>query len=857
MLRLHTFGGLFVENDGVRVGGSVAQRKRLALLSILAVERRSGITRDKLAAILWPELDVARSRNALYQAVAGIRRDLGSDVVIGGPTGELRLNCDLMTSDFAGFNDSLAGGDQEAAIDAYAGPFLDGIFVREAAEFERWVEEVRSACARRYREALRELATRATAAGDHASATRSLRRLADSDPLSAAVALQLMQALMASGEREAAIRHGRIYTDLVRAEFDGEPDARLAAYLGELSRQGALKAERLSTPLDAASGTDVSAAPLNPVDPTSIPAERWSYSPRRMSRQVIVASAVVVAFLGIVAIARQWRTPDSPLAGLDPHRVVVADFENRTGDSTFDLLGAALADWVTQGVMQTGVARVIDPASRFAVRQRTPEMMALTGKERAVAMARAAAAGTVISGAIYRQGIALTIKAQITDLVNDRVLASLEPVSATTSDALQNADVLRDRIAGALASAFDTRISSITLPSSRPPTWAAYQEFVLGLEMFQRDGDLSIPHFVRAAQLDTSFSLPLIWATFAHMNAGRQKQSDSVIALLALRRPPAGSLEELQLQYFQAGSEEEEFMLAERGASRSPGSTWSNNFAVALHDRNRMHEAIRHFEEIDPEHGWARTWKVYWLYYTRALHAAEMYQKELLAARRMLAMEPDSWPMRGVEIRALLALGMGDEARRRREDFLLLVRDARCLLASDVLQQVSLELRAHGDRMGADSLVKIWIRACQHETESPFPEETADERIGNRVSLGFALYRDAQFTAAERVLEGLRFDSVVDPDTRVWATELRGRLAARRGDRQAAERAMRALPVAFSEGGASIGYAAIAALLGERDRAVRRLAEASSNLFYAYLHRDPDFDSLRSYPPFVAIATPK
>jgi len=35
------------------------------------------------------------------------------------------------------------------------------------------------------------------------------------------------------------------------------------------------------------------------------------------------------------------------------------------------------------------------------------------------------------------------------------------------------------------------------------------------------------------------------------------------------------------------------------------------------------------------------------------------------------------------------------------------------------------------------------------------------------------------------------------------------------------------------------------------------ITERSDRLPYARLHRDPDFNSLRGYPPFVALITPK
>jgi len=202
VLRLHAFGGLHLTQDGVRVVGAAAQRKRLAVLVVLAAHRRTGISREKIAALFWPESGRPRSRNALYQAVAAIRRDLGNDVIFAGSAGDLTLNVERVASDVADFRDAMAARDPETAVTAYDGPFLDGVFLRDSDEFERWADEMRRACTTDYCGALRHLAKRDAAAGDHAAATRWLRRLAATDAMSASVALQLMGSLDASGERE-------------------------------------------------------------------------------------------------------------------------------------------------------------------------------------------------------------------------------------------------------------------------------------------------------------------------------------------------------------------------------------------------------------------------------------------------------------------------------------------------------------------------------------------------------------------------------------------------------------------------------------------------------------------------------
>src|SRR5262245_7021734 len=57
VLRLRTFGGLTLARGSEDLTGAVTQRRRLALLALLAASGPAGMSRDKLLAYLWPESD--------------------------------------------------------------------------------------------------------------------------------------------------------------------------------------------------------------------------------------------------------------------------------------------------------------------------------------------------------------------------------------------------------------------------------------------------------------------------------------------------------------------------------------------------------------------------------------------------------------------------------------------------------------------------------------------------------------------------------------------------------------------------------------------------------------------------------
>src|SRR5918995_2082075 len=102
MFRLITFGGLLLQRDGTLHLGPAAQRRRLAILAVIAAARGRGVSRERLVSLLWPESSPEAGRHSLYQAIHAIRRALGSDEVLLGSIA-LQLNSNLITSDINEF----------------------------------------------------------------------------------------------------------------------------------------------------------------------------------------------------------------------------------------------------------------------------------------------------------------------------------------------------------------------------------------------------------------------------------------------------------------------------------------------------------------------------------------------------------------------------------------------------------------------------------------------------------------------------------------------------------------------------------------------------------------------------------
>ncbi len=312
MLHLKLLGSLSLGSDSGQVPAAAQQKRRLALLALLAIAGDRGISRDRLQAFLWPESSAEKSRHALDQLIYAVRRALGVDPVLAEGR-DLRLDRTFITSDLSDFAGAIAAGRWAEALTVYGGPLLEGFHISESRELESWVDSERMRLEQEYQSALETLAKSASASNDPATAVQWWKKLSASDPLSSRIALEVIQALADAGERPAAIQHARTYQQLVRAELEIEPDPRIAALAAHISRinsEHPAPVSGSSSPLHMTSGVETDS-------PASIGDLRDSSAPiqtrRRFSRWGLVAAVMILAVAFGTVIALQ-RAPASPVA---------------------------------------------------------------------------------------------------------------------------------------------------------------------------------------------------------------------------------------------------------------------------------------------------------------------------------------------------------------------------------------------------------------------------------------------------------------------------------------------------------------------------------------------------------------
>ena len=540
MLRLRTLGTVLLEREDGPVAGPAAQRRRLAMLALLAIAGDLGTSRDRLIAYLWPERD-ERARHLLNQTLYALRRELGADDLFLG-TDPLRLNPDAISSDVAEFTRALEAGELERAVELHAGPFLDGFHLGGSEEFERWQESTRAVLATQVNDALHTLADRAEQGGDAHEAVRWWRRLATLDPLDAKSAVGLMRALARAGNRAAALQHAKIYEALVKTELDAVPDGRVTALATELLRtqehavpvqaRVAVKADRNATETvkstasvpDPSPGSTVDglrrstplrlpmdASPATPATSAARTAPRSRDSawrdmiaiPRSWVRRVAFGLALlaVLTTAGVAALRAARNAAADPLPG--SAGVVVFPFSVHA-DSAHAYLGRGLVDLLSTAL--EGVDRMHAVGSREAMKQVPAGSETALDAARGRTLARDVGADLFVLGDVTVARGRLRIDAALYDArASTPQSVSRATVEGSAASVFALADSLAARLGADRGAEPDARIARLAATTT---TLEAFKEYLEGQRRFREGNSPGAEEaFRRAVTLDSSFAL--------------------------------------------------------------------------------------------------------------------------------------------------------------------------------------------------------------------------------------------------------------------------------------------------------------------------------------------------------------
>jgi DNA-binding SARP family transcriptional activator len=227
-MRVRTLGSALVEfGDAALTAADWGYAKPRELMFLLVSS--PPMTKDQIAAALWPDLSRQQLGNALHTALRELRRALGDPGWVVYANGHYRFDrsrpheCDVTE-----FEDALLAARRarpaeaalphlQRAIGAYGGDFLDGMSAGEWALVRR--DELRRA----FESALLAAGRMQTAAGRHQAAAALFRRAVAHEPLNETAHRELMSCWARLGETARAVRHYEELTELLREQVGVPP----------------------------------------------------------------------------------------------------------------------------------------------------------------------------------------------------------------------------------------------------------------------------------------------------------------------------------------------------------------------------------------------------------------------------------------------------------------------------------------------------------------------------------------------------------------------------------------------------------------------------------------------------------
>ena len=534
--RLLTLGRLALLTPAGEEDDSLGkQRRRLALLAVLALRRRP-LPRDALVEMFWGDQDEARARHSLDNALSHLRRVLGGEV-IAKRQADISLAMDAPLSvDAVELAEAVAAHEYGRAVALYGGTFLHGVHIEGSPRFDHWVDGERQRLEALFLEACQQECLALARARRWPECGALAARWLEVAPLSTDAALYRLNALKAPGTREADLaalaEYERIQARLER-EYELAPDKAVTALARDISARleasGEASAEP-SAPAAVAAAPDETATAGAPVvthavpsgedGAVPVPAGAGSGGRGSIRRSGLAAAApYLLAGLGVVtalaltitASRRADRAPDRSLVAagvLGPReRLLVADFENHTADSS---LGVVLTHALRVDLAQSRAIRVVSPSTVRDVlgRMKRP---ATTPLNDSVAREIAVREGikAVVAGDVAMVGSRYVLSAELLAAETGEVLAAGRETADDSTQLVPTVDRLsqriRERIGESLASIRATpplkRVTTSSLEALRKHSLAIRAYYVEG------DEPKAIALWEAAVALDSTFAL--------------------------------------------------------------------------------------------------------------------------------------------------------------------------------------------------------------------------------------------------------------------------------------------------------------------------------------------------------------
>ena len=496
MQTLRMLGGIeLASDDGREVDALLRQPKSVALLAHLAYPRPgTWHRRDVLLATFWGELSQSSARGALRSALSLLRRHLADGTIRTRGDDDVCVDPALFRTDVGDLLDAVDAGDHERAVERYRGDLLPALYIADAPEFERWLEDERARLRTLAARAAGSLADSAERAGASDRSLRAAARGCELAPDDESAMRRWIAMLARTGDRTQALAVYERFRGRVAAEFGAVPSPETLALVEDIRRPASPEnvAQRIvvpqERPMDAAIAPEIAPAPPSPrTDPPT----------RRRSRPLVLALALLVPVIAIGAFGLARRSARAQLARRtataigDRRQLLLLPIEVGAGDSAA-YVGAGVAYGVTRRLERLGSLTVRRGATGASAAPRVPDPAAKFGRT------------VLLRVALTPAGDSLEARASLIDSASGHE----REVFARRLPNTELAEVESEVAAATAGAIYRVGMPFAVRHDARPIDPEAYRLTILGYHQLiaLNDHAAALRSFVRATELDPLYA---------------------------------------------------------------------------------------------------------------------------------------------------------------------------------------------------------------------------------------------------------------------------------------------------------------------------------------------------------------
>jgi eukaryotic-like serine/threonine-protein kinase len=242
----------------------------------------------------------------------------------------------------------------------------------------------------------------------------------------------------------------------------------------------------------------------------------------------LTVGAAVVAMAGIYGAYRLQNRPAVPVT---PMTVIIADFNNHTGDPVF------------RGTLESTLKLALEGASFISAYDRSrmrdlglPVISGTFDESKAQEIAATQGLNVVVSGSLDRRGADYQISLRAIQTVTGKILANTDETASGKQQVLFAVSKLGIAVRRALGDSTSESAQRLSMETLSAASLEAVHEYASGLDATSRGkNEEAIRYLMQAVDLDANFGMAYTSLASALANTGRRQEADKYIQE-ALRR---------------------------------------------------------------------------------------------------------------------------------------------------------------------------------------------------------------------------------------------------------------------------------------------------------------------------------